>query len=163
MGKIGKKAKVENLALPLVSILLVFIFLFVFLFTSRLTSKKYTNITIGENTIIAEIADTNKKRSKGFSGRETLDEASGMIFIFDEASYHPFWMKGMNIPIDIIWIKDDEIVDITHQAQPQDENNYSFKIYKPKRPAQFVLEVNSGYARKYNIEVGQAVEGSIFK
>ena len=65
--------------------------------------KKHT-IIIGEKDILVEVADTVAKRTKGLSGKETLPENEGLFFIFKEIGKHPFWMKDMRFPVDIIWI-----------------------------------------------------------
>ena len=36
--------------------------------------------------------------------RESLNEDSGMLFIFDEVNYHSFHMKNTTIPLDIAFI-----------------------------------------------------------
>ncbi|MCR4263242.1 MAG: DUF192 domain-containing protein, partial [Candidatus Roizmanbacteria bacterium] len=63
--------------------------------------------TIGETKLFVEIADTPEKKSKGLGGRTFLADDYGMLFPSENQPYLPvFWMKGMEVPIDIIWIKD---------------------------------------------------------
>lgn len=162
MAEIGKSIRGNSFALSLGSLSLILIFLLVLLFTGSSAGKKYTNVSIGEKTLVAEIADTDKKRSTGLSGRESLEEGSGILFVFDKASDHSFWMKDMKFPIDIIWINNKKVIDISHQIQPEEKDPRFLRIYKPVRDAKFVLEVNSGYARKNNIKIGDTVQGSIF-
>ncbi len=162
MVKIKKRRGTGNFAIPLLSVSSLLIFLLVFIFTSNSVDQQFLTITIGDDDIVAEVADTDRKRIRGLSGRDTLNEGSGMIFIFDKSGYHPFWMKGMNFPVDIIWINGGMIVYITHQAQPEDKNIKSNRIYKPESPARYVLEINSGHAKNNNINVGEKVESSIF-
>ena len=51
--------------------------------------------------------------------RESLNENSGMLFIFPKEDFHNFWMKNTLIPLDIIWINSaKEIVFIENNAQP---------------------------------------------
>src|SRR3990167_3839192 len=70
-------------------------------------------IIINNHKIYIEIADTSEKRAQGLSNRDSLPEDHGMLFIFDTYQKSAFWMKDMRFPIDIIWIRDDIIVDIT--------------------------------------------------
>src|SRR5581483_1780979 len=65
-----------------------------------------------------EIADTPEKRSLGLGGRDFLATDSGMLFLFDTSTKHQFWMKGMKIPLDFIWIKGDVIVDLLPKIPP---------------------------------------------
>src|SRR3989304_3569969 len=71
------------------------------------------NIKIAEINIPVEIADTDEKRTKGLSGKSSLDEKSGMLFVFEKKGIIPiFWMKDMLIPIDMIWIREGKVVKI---------------------------------------------------
>src|SRR3569832_1643465 len=54
----------------------------------------------------AEVADTPAAREKGLMFRESLADQAGMLFIFQQAAPHSFWMKNCNFPIDIIWMND---------------------------------------------------------
>ena len=118
-------------------------------------------IKIGQKTIFVEIADTQEKRKKGLSGREYLHEDSGMLFVFKEEGYYPFWMKDMKFPMDIIWIDENKVIDITHDAEP--EGSAPEKIYRPAKPARYVLEVNAGFALENNVRIGDPVKSSIFQ
>lgn len=161
MAKIKKTLQSSNFLLTITSILLVLIFLVAFLFYSSSLSTNFTTVTIGEKSIQAEIADTDKERSKGLSGKDSLDEGSGMIFVFDNAKKHPFWMKDMNFSIDIIWINNGRVVDIKRNAKPEKGSNY-LTIYKPDKPAKLALEVPAGYVRENNIKEGDTVKSPIF-
>lgn len=110
-----------------------------------------------DNTVIeVEIAETPLARERGLSGRKTLGENKGMLFVFGEKNYHSFWMKEMKFPIDIIWISDDKVVDIAHNV-PIVASEF-LKIYQPKEPVNFVLEVNAGFSEKHDVKVGDRVE-----
>lgn len=103
-----------------------------------------------------EVADDNWSRARGLSGRENLAAGGGMLFIFDEPSRHTFWMKGMKLPLDLIWINNGVVVDITHDAPPLSLSSQNI-LYKPKEPANMVLEINAGEAARYGISVGSSV------
>ena len=163
MAKIKKTTRGNNFLLTLSSTLLVLIFLIVFLLYSSSSSKNFTIVTIGEKSIQAEIANTEIEKSKGLSGRSSIDEGTGMIFVYDEAKKYSFWMKDMNFSIDIIWINDGKIVDITYRAQPEKKYSKYLAIYKPDEPVKFVLEVPAGYTRENNIKEGDSVVGTIFQ
>ena len=112
-------------------------------------------LTIGETKIAVEIADTDASRARGLSGRPSLAENTGLLFIFDRADYHSFWMKKMRFPIDIIWLDDNwRVVDLTENISPQDFP----KTYPPRAPARYVLEINAGFIADHQITIGdQAV------
>ena len=125
----------------------------IFIHTLTPSGQNVTKVKIGENTITTDIADTNIERAQGLSEKGSLPKDHGMLFVFEEAKKYPFWMKDMKFPIDIIWINDGGVVDITLHANPEIYNNSSLTIYKPKEPAQYVLEVNANYTLENNIEV----------
>lgn len=106
-------------------------------------------------TVEVEVANTLYKRIKGLMFMKFLEKNKGMLFVFREEFYPKFWMFGMCFPIDIIWINEKEkIVDITYNAEP------SFnpcRTYTPKKKCKYVLEVVSGFAEKYGINIGDVV------
>src|SRR4051812_42406436 len=61
-------------------------------------------IALGTGSVAADIADTETLREKGLSGRQSLSDTQGMLFIFQEEGIHSFWMKDMLIPLDMIWL-----------------------------------------------------------
>lgn len=123
------------------------------------------NLSIEDKTTIAvEIADTPEKTTLGLSYRESLPENHGMLFIFPETHIPTFWMKGMNFPLDMIWIDENNIVvDITENVpQPSPGTpEYELPHYSPKVATKNVLEVNAGFVEKNGIEVGDTVKLSI--
>ncbi len=120
------------------------------------SSTEFTKVTIENNTINAELADTIPKRIKGLMFRESLPKNNGMLFIFDKESYHGIWMMNMRFPIDIIWIDSNhKIVDIVKDAQPC---KIICPSHKPKEKAMYVLEVNAGFADKHKIKIGNIVK-----
>lgn len=121
---------------------------------------KQSNLLINGTTIKVEIADTPLKRAKGLGGRNKLSENEGMLFIFDKADKHPFWMKGLSFPLDFVWIKDDKIVDILENIQPPQKNtaDAQLPIFSAKEPIDKVLELNDGTVGKLNIKTGDTVK-----
>lgn len=112
-------------------------------------------VVINGQTICVEVVRSNQDKTKGLSGREELAEDAGMLFVYGQAGEYGFWMRDMNFAIDIIWIDSDRrVVDITSDVDP---DTYP-EVFRSDEPAQYILEVNAGYARQHNIEVGQNVK-----
>ncbi len=105
--------------------------------------------------ITIEIADTESARVEGLSGRSALSENAGMLFVFDVADYHTFWMKDMQFPIDIIWIRDGLVVGVSENLMPEGPNPTA--IYAPPKPVDSVLEVFAGFVEEHGIRAGDAV------
>jgi hypothetical protein len=103
-----------------------------------------------------EIADTDEKRMQGLSGRESLPENQGMLFVFDVSDYHTFWMKDMNFSLDFIWISRNQIVEISRNIKPEDYQPP--KTLVPGNKIDKVLEVNAGFAEKIGIKEGDKLE-----
>jgi len=103
-----------------------------------------------------KMADSKIEITKGLSDRDFLDESSGMYFVLGEREVVNFWMKGMRFPIDIIWIDSGKITGLTKNASvPQ---NGKIPTYTSPTAITNVLEVNAGFADKYNIKIDDKVE-----
>ena len=113
-----------------------------------------TTVTLQTNintlTITAEVADTQTKREQGLQNRTSLDGDVGMLFIFDEAGTHSFWMKDTPLSLDMIFFSSEkEIVFIEENTTP-----LSTALITPTSAALYVLEVNAGYVETNGIQVG---------
>lgn len=111
-------------------------------------------ITVGNTLVAAEIADTSQEQVSGLSGRASLAEGTGMLFIFPHATEIGFWMKDMLFPIDMIFADaTGTIVTIAANAQPSSYPD----IFNPTKPAKYVLEVPAGFAVIHGIAAGQKI------
>jgi uncharacterized protein len=119
---------------------------------------KQGTLHIGNVNIPVSIADTDTTREKGLSGQESLSSDSGMIFIFQKEDKHGFWMKETNFPLDFIWIRDGKVTEITADVPTQlNVTERELKVYTPKDPVDWMLEVNAGFTAKKGIKVGDSV------
>ncbi len=100
-----------------------------------------------------EIADTADERELGLMFRENLPEGEGMLFVFPSETRASFWMKNTPISLDIIFIRNGEIVDLIENAVP-----YSETLLTPEASYTHVLEVPGGYASRHGIGIGDAIE-----
>ena len=115
-------------------------------------------ITVGEIAVCAEVADTPERRRQGLSGRLNLREGYGMWFPYENAGFHRFWMKDMHFDIDILWVRAGRIVDVSADAAHEVEG--ALPVYQPRAPADAVLEVPAGTAKRYGWGPGTAVRVS---
>lgn len=128
------------------------------LLLSGCTEKIKLNTACFENgeCIALELTDSGEEREQGLMFRQSLGENSGMLFVFEGEERHGFWMKNTLIPLDIIWVgSDSRIVDVFENAQPCKTSDCP--IMSPQEKARWVIEANSGFAKKNNIMIGQAV------
>jgi uncharacterized membrane protein (UPF0127 family) len=114
-------------------------------------------VRLGGQEFTVEIADTPGKWSQGLSGRESLVENAGMLFVYSDYNIRLFWMKEMKFPLDIVWIKDNLVVSCTEKVAVLDKAGRISQVKSPSE-ANYVLEINSGLCEKYNIIFGSKVE-----
>ena len=117
-------------------------------------------LIVGAARFIAEVADDSDERTLGLSFRDSLDADRGMWFVFDREGARSFWMREMRFSLDLIWVDAERrVVDITHEAPPPAPGTPSSGLptYSPATPAQYVLEINGGLARRLQIEIGDVV------
>ncbi len=116
-------------------------------------------IKIGDKVFKVEVAKDAMSRSRGLSGREKLDEGTGMLFIFNSFGNYGFWMKDMKFTIDIVWIAGDKIVGFQENAQPEPTKTiFGLTTYYPPEKVDKVLELNAGAVAKYGIKAGDMIE-----
>ncbi len=101
-----------------------------------------------------EVADTPEKRTRGLMYRRDLAANAGMLFVFPEADVLKFWMKNTPLSLDLIFLDSERrIVGIIERATP-----FSTRPLGPDVPAQYVLEVHGGFARRHGIAIGQRAQ-----
>jgi uncharacterized membrane protein (UPF0127 family) len=120
---------------------------------------KYTLLSIGETSVKVEVADTIGKQRQGLSGRAPLGSDHGMLFVMATPDRHAFVMRDMKFPLDIVWIRDNKVVDISLDV-PHPVNNEKPATVQPSEPANLVLEVNAGWTRMHQIKIGDTVRES---
>jgi uncharacterized membrane protein (UPF0127 family) len=99
--------------------------------------------------IPTEIRDFNL----GLMFRESLDNNSGMLFIFDQTEKQSFHMTETKIPLDIAFIREDGIIESIKQLEPFDENPVA-----SDKEVICALEVNRGWFAENNVEVGDQID-----
>ena len=108
----------------------------------------------GELVVRIEVADDREEQMRGLMYRTELAADAGMLFLFDQEQPRAFWMKNTPLPLDIIYIaKDGRIVSIAEHTTP-----FSTATIPSGAPAQNVLEVNAGYAKRNGVRVGDRVD-----
>lgn len=145
-------------------VLLILLFFFWHFFLRQLFPFFGQNgkVTAGGNTFRVSVAKTQEQSEKGLSGKRSMGENEGMLFVFDTPGYYGFWMKEMKFPLDILFIHDNKIVTIYKNVPaPSTPDTKSLPVYKPMAPSDKVLEINAGQADKYSIKTGDTVEISL--
>ena len=116
-------------------------------------------ITIHNKEYDVKVATTEEEREKGLQGVTTLADNEGMLFIFDEPDKVSFWMKGTEIPLDIIFINEDQEVMQVSKGTPNSEEPITCDN------TAYVLEVNqdSGIKIGDELELDSDDEGTVMQ
>lgn len=147
--------------MPLVKFVLIALII-IFLLTTWLnrpnSSLPTIELEIGTQTFSLEKATTTLEHSRGLSGRTTLCPECGMIFIFKNEMVRSFWMKNTLIPLDMVFLDKTGQINTILTALPQPgATDLALKIYSSVAPAQYVIELPSGTARKLKLSPGTRI------
>lgn len=98
-----------------------------------------------------EIVSDKKAMQKGLSGRSSMPEDHGMLFILDSGAEHSFWMEGMEFPIDILFFAGDKsLTEVLTKLMPCKE----CRTYKAPVHTAYALEINAGLAEALGVKTG---------
>ena len=115
-------------------------------------------LRVGEQSLGVEIADSAEEWSQGLSGREQLSGDEGMLFVFDDQVRRSFWMRQMRFSLDMMFIRDGRINEIVRNVPAPSGSQDGTEIrVQSQESADWVLEVNSGWAQEHGVEVGDEV------
>lgn len=114
-----------------------------------------TTLRIRSIVYSAEIAATPQEKELGLGQRDNLAPFHAMLFPYDHAEAFSFWMKGMRFPLDMIWIRDNVIVDISKNVPVSIDGK--LPVYSPREPVNKIVEVNAGDADKFGFQIGDVV------
>ncbi len=129
--------------------------------TKEVTFKKEGELKLIRNandSIVAsldiEIADDDYQIQTGLMYRKSMKMNHGMLFIFKYENILSFYMKNTEIPLDIIYLNSSKkVVAISQNTKPFDKTSLSSTA-----PALYVLEVNAGLTKQWNIMPGDRIE-----
>lgn len=111
----------------------------------------------GAHRFDVEVASTLAQRARGLMGRTRLADNAGMLFVFEHAGRHCFWMKNTPLPLSIAFLADDGTVVGIADMRPQTTDPHC-----ATEPVRFALEVRQGTFRDHAIRVGGRFTGRPF-
>jgi len=127
-----------------------------FFISKHPASQQLLVIKIGQAQFQVEVAQTGEQRQVGLSNRESLSQNQGMLFIYEQPQQVAFWMKDMNFGLDFVWIKENQVIAINKNVQPEDYQPP--QVLQPEERVDMVLEINAGSVNRLGIGVGDKVE-----
>ncbi len=117
-------------------------------------------VMVGETPFVVEVVETPESRAQGLSGRESLADGTGMLFVFKKEGVRSFWMKEMNFPLDMVWIDAAcTVVHISEDVPPPapDQPLSGLPTYGPSEPILYVLEIKGGVSGTAGLAPGDSV------
>lgn len=106
-------------------------------------------VRLGTTVLHVEVVSTAEKMYLGLGGRRHLPWGTGMLFLLPAREVQTFCMRGMLIPIDIIWIDQGRVVGFHENLQPQDAGTF-----QSPGPVDLVLEVPAGFVAATGLQRG---------
>ena len=116
-----------------------------------------SSINIGSKQYLVKKVYSELAKQKGLQGIDRLEDNEGMLFCYEHPQNVAFWMKGVNIPLDIIFINSDYIVTKVVEAKPNDETLIA------EAEVLYVLEVNANSGIVEGDELDLEEEGPVMK
>lgn len=107
---------------------------------------------IDGNPLNVELAASSQQRYMGLSFRQTMDNDSGMLFVYPGERKLTFTMRNTLIPLSIAFISEDMVINEIHHM-----NVGPGQLFDSLYVAKFALEVNQGWFEENGIKAGAAI------
>jgi uncharacterized membrane protein (UPF0127 family) len=104
------------------------------------------------------LAGNGDERQLGLMGVTDLGGRDGMIFVFEAAGVHGFWMKNTVMPLSAAWFGPDGALVGTFDMAPCPATETNCPTYGPSAEALHVLEVPEGDLVRLGIGPGARLE-----
>ncbi len=112
-------------------------------------------ITLGDSQFVVYRADTPNERSIGLSNVDSLGTNQGMIFIWPQAQAQAFWMKGVDYPLDLVWLRDQTVVGtVTMLPEAATTPQQDYQYYYSPGPVNQVVELPAGTIENIGLTLG---------
>ena len=132
------------------------LFLFFLLFPLNSFSKEALVSSQKFSDLLVKVAKTEEEKQKGLMFVNKLSKTNGLLFLYKKPKIVKIWMHNTQIPLDIIFINNQNEVILIRKGEP-----FSKKIISSITPVIGVLEIPEGCAKKLDIKVGDKTSWSI--
>lgn len=112
-------------------------------------------LSVSNRQYLLEVVSTTQDKISGLSGRSSLPQDRGMLFVYDRESVRCFWMKDMNFPLDIIWLNRNR--EVVHIERNLSQDTYP-KTFCPEQDAMYVIELNANEVERAGIDEGDKLD-----
>jgi len=143
--------------LPVVVLVLGMLFVVYHNASQQSSAPSYSSFEINGKSFAITYVATNQSSWENGLMNKTIGNSTTMLFVFPNRAIYPFWMMDTYSSLDMLWIDGNattgEVVYIVRNASSCfDAANCT--IYTPNALANYVIEVKSGFADKWNISIG---------
>jgi uncharacterized protein len=110
----------------------------------------------GPVTLTVRVASTAEAKAQGLMGQTRLAENAGMVFVADQPTDTPFWMKDTEIPLSVaFWNSRHEIVDMLDMSPCTSD---PCPLYRSSSPYVGAVEVNRGFFADRGVQTGDRIQ-----
>jgi len=95
---------------------------------------------VAKATVDVDVAQTPAERERGLTGTHWLPADRGMLFLFPATAAWPFWMKGVSIPLGLVFLNKANEVIGTRVMKANDAT-----IVRPPVPVRSAIEVSERF------------------
>jgi uncharacterized membrane protein (UPF0127 family) len=110
-------------------------------------------INLGNQTLDAELALTEKEQITGMMFRTNIQETDAMLFVLPYPQRASFWMKNCPESLSAAYIGPDGVIEEIYHL----EKNDTTPVYSKNNNIQFVLETRDGWFKRHDIGKGTVV------
>lgn len=100
-------------------------------------NKEKVEISINDEDYDVLVFRTEEEKEIGLQNVESIDDDEGGIFVYDKPQHVDFWMKDTSIPLDIIFVDENNTVISVKQGEPNSEE------YISEDNVKYVIELNA--------------------
>lgn len=112
-------------------------------------------VDVNGEVIQLEVAGTQQQQAMGFMFRPEIPDDRGMLFSFDPPRRASFWMKNVQVPLDMVFLRDGQVVAISADVPPCTSD--PCPTYGPPEMVDSVIELRGGRAAELGLQAGDVI------
>lgn len=119
------------------------------------TNLPKTTLTLGTNSLTAQVAADDASRERGLMSRTNLAGNEAMVFVFPSPRQVAFWMKDTPTPLSIAYVGPSGRIFEIHDMKPFDET----PIPSASSAVVYAIETPQGWFARHGVMAGSTVGG----
>lgn len=115
------------------------------------------SMKIGSADLLVEVRRTAEEQGLGLSWRTSMGQDEGMVFVYAAPQKVMYWMRGMQFPLDFLWVRQGKVVELTSRVPFPTKDDPVPRTLVPTEVVDMVIEVNAGWIEAHGIKTGDEV------